>query len=109
MSGGKTIIFFIIYLIFIGVHIYLYMPSYIKSFVSAPLIERNAKTSDIKVRITGKTALSAIVRSPIFACVKKINRKEEIIVAFEDFIAIPMNRAIKLMVTVTIDFTISWI
>ena len=49
----------------------------------------------------------AIVRSPIFACVKIINRKEEIIVAFEDFIAKPINSAIKLIVTIEIDFTIS--
>lgn len=82
---------------------------YIKSFVSALQIERKAKSSEITVKIIGKTALSAIVRSPIFACVKIISRKEEITVAFEDFIAIPINRAIKLMETITMDFTISWI
>lgn len=70
-------------------------------------MEKNAKTNEITIKITGKTALFAIVRSPTFACVRIINRKEEIIVAFEDFIAIPINKAMKLMETTTMDFTIS--
>ena len=70
-------------------------------------MERKAKINEIIVKITGKTALFAIVRSPIFACVKIIKRKDEIMVAFEDFIAIPINREIKLIETVTMDFAIN--
>ena len=36
--------------------------------------------------------------------IKKISRKDDTMVAFEDFIAIPINKAIKLMVTMTTDF-----
>lgn len=87
----------------------LHLTSYIKSLVSALQIDRKAKIKEITVNITGKIALFAIVRSPIFACVKTISRNEEIIVAFEDFIAIPINNAMKLIVTITMDFTINWI
>ena len=38
---------------------------------------------------------------------KIINRKKEIIAVFEDFIAIPINKAIKLMVTITAAFAIN--
>ena len=80
---------------------------YIKSLTSALYIDRNAKTNDIAIRIIGNTMLFAIVKSPIFACVIKINKNEVIIVAFEDFIAKPTNRAIKLILTITKDFNIS--
>ena len=49
-------------------------------------------------------ALSAKEKSPTLAYVKKISRKDDTMVAFEDFIAIPINKAIKLMVTMTTDF-----
>ena len=49
-------------------------------------------------------ALSAKEKSPTLACVKKISRKDDTMVAFEDFIAIPINKAIKLMVTMTTDY-----
>ena len=75
--------------------------------VSALQIDRKAKIKESTVKITGKIALFAIVRSPMFACVKIISRNEEIIVAFEEFIAIPINNAIKLIVTITKDFTIN--
>lgn len=90
-----------------SIFIFISNSRYIKSLVSALYTDRTANTKDIKVRITGKTRLFFIVKSPIFACVKKISRKDEIIVAFEDFIARPMNRAIKLMLTITTDFRIS--
>lgn len=51
-----------------------------------------------------RMALSAKEKSPTLACVKKISRKDDTMVAFEDFIAIPINKAIKLMVTMTTDF-----
>lgn len=59
------------------------------------------------VKITGKTALFAIVKSPTFACVRKISRNEVIMVAFEDFKATPTNKAIKLILTITTDFNIN--
>ena len=65
------------------------------------------KTKEMIVKIIVTIALSAIVRSPIFACVSKISRNEVMIVAFEDFKAIPTNRAIKLMLTVTTDLNTS--
>jgi len=42
---------------------------------------------------TGNTALSASVKSPTFACVRKISRNKVTITALEDFIARPVNRA----------------
>ena len=81
----------------------------IRSFFSAPHTERNANSREISVRITGNTALSASVKSPTFACVRKISRNEVTITALEDFIARPVNRAIKLMLTITADFRSSWI
>ena len=70
-------------------------------------MERKAKISDIIVNMTGNIALFAKVRSPIFACVSIISKNEDMIVAFDDFIAKPINRAIKLIVTITTDFKIS--
>ena len=70
-------------------------------------MERTAKISDIIVNMTGNIALFAKVRSPMFACVSIISKNEDMIVAFDDFIAKPMNKAIKLMVTITTDFKIS--
>ena len=61
-------------------------------------MERKAKISDIIVNMTGNIALFAKVRSPIFACVSIISKNEDMIVAFDDFIAKPINRAIKLIV-----------
>ena len=81
--------------------------TYIRSFSSTPATDRKAKISERMVRMKGNIALFAIVRSPMFACVNRISRKEEIIVAFEDFIDRPINSAIKLIVTIEIDFTIS--
>lgn len=63
--------------------------------------------SEMKVKIIGKIKLFFIVKSPILACVRKISRKDEIMVAFDDFMARPMNNAIKLMLTITTDFKIS--
>ena len=57
-------------------------------------------SSDDKVHIACE--LPAIVKSPMFACVRKINKNEVTIVAFEDFKAIPTNRAIKLMLTIDV-------
>ena len=68
-----------------------------------------AKPKEIIVKINGNTALSASVKSPTLACVRKINKNEVIIVALDDFIAIPTNRAIKLILTITTDFNINWI
>jgi hypothetical protein len=70
-------------------------------------MERKAKISDIIVNMTGNIALFAKVRSPMFACVSIISKNEDMIVAFDDFIAKPINRAIKLIVTITTDFKIS--
>ena len=70
-------------------------------------MERTAKISDIIVNMTGNIALFAKVRSPMFACVSIISKNEDMIVAFDDFIAKPINKAIKLMVTITTDFKIS--
>ena len=72
-------------------------------------MERKAKSNEISVNIIGNMVLFAIVKSPIFACVSTISKNEEIIVAFDDFIAIPINRAIKLIVTITADLRISQI
>ena len=68
---------------------------------------KTANPREITVKTTGNTALPAIVKSPTFACVKKISKNEVIIVALEDFTAIPTNNAIKLMLTVTADFSIN--
>ena len=62
-------------------------------------MERKAKISEISVNMTGNIAL--------FAIVSIISKNEDMIVAFDDFIAIPINRAIKLMVTMTTDFKIN--
>lgn len=70
-------------------------------------MERKAKTKEIIVNRTGNIALFAIVKSPMFACVSIISKNEETIVAFDDFIAKPINRAIKLIVTITTDFKIN--
>ena len=70
-------------------------------------MERKAKISDIIVNMTGNIALFAKVRSPMFACVSIISKNEDMIVAFDDFIAKPINRAIKLIVTITTVFKIS--
>ena len=72
-------------------------------------IDNTANPKDTAVRTKGNTALSAMVKSPAFACVRKISKNEVIMVAFEDFAAIPTNSAIKLMLTMTKDFRISWI
>ena len=64
---------------------------------------------EITVKTAGNTALFAMVKSPTFACVRKISKNEVMIVAFDDFRAIPTNKAIKLMLTITTDFNISWI
>lgn len=80
---------------------------YIKSLLSTPHTDKHAKISEIMVNTTGSTMLSDIVKLPILACVSIISRNEEIIVAFEDFIAKPTKSAIKLMVTVTKDFASS--
>ena len=61
--------------------------SYIKSLFSTPCMERKAKISDIIVNMTGNIALFAKVRSPMFACVSIISKNEDMIVAFDDFIA----------------------
>ena len=81
--------------------------TYIKSFFSTPTTDRKAKISEIIVRIRGNIALFAIVRSPMFAYVNKIISKNEINFAIEYFIDRPINSAIKLMVMIEIDFTIS--
>ena len=70
-------------------------------------MERKAKISEISVNMTGNIALFAIVKSPMFACVSIISKNEDMIVAFDDFIAKPINRAIKLIVTITTVFKIS--
>ena len=67
------------------------------------------KPKEIIVKINGITTLPASVKSPTFACVRKINKNEVIIVALDDFIAIPTNRAIKLILTITTDFNINGI
>lgn len=79
------------------------------SLVCAWHMDSMAKTKEMTVRIIGNTALSDSVKSPMFACVRKISKKEVTMAAFEDFMVIPANRAIKLMLTVTADFKISWI
>ena len=90
--------------------LFIFIPaSYIKSLLSTFTIDKAAKSKEIAVKIMGNTALPAIVKSPMFACVRKINKNEVTIVAFEDFKAIPTNRAIKLMLTITTDFSISCI
>ena len=48
------------------------------------------------------TTLFAIVKSPILACVKRMSRKDATIVALDDFIFIPINREMKLMVTMVV-------
>lgn len=83
--------------------------SYIKSLLSTFTIDKAAKSKEITVKMIGNTALPAIVKSPMFACVRKISKNEVTIVAFEDLKAIPTNRAIKLMLTITTDFRISCI
>ena len=80
---------------------------YVKSLLSTLYIDRTAKPTEIIVNIAGNIALFAIVKSPTFACVRKINKNEVIIVAFEEFKAIPTNKAIKLILTITTDFNIS--
>ena len=80
---------------------------YNKSLFSTLYIDNIANVKDTIVNTSGTTALSAIVKSPTFACVRKISKNEVIIVAFEDFIAIPTNNAIKLILTITKDFRIN--
>ena len=72
-------------------------------------MDKPAKPKEITVKITGNIALFDIVKSPTFACVRKISKNEVRTVALEDFIAIPTNMAIKLILTITTDFSISWI
>ena len=89
-------------------NLYFLVPfSYSKSLFSTPATDKTANIREIIVKTKGNTALSASVKSPTLACVKKISRNDEITVAFEDFIANPINSAIKLMVTIETDFTIS--
>ena len=83
--------------------------NYNKSLFSTLYIDNTANPKDTIVSISGNTALSAIVKSPTFACVRKISKNEVIIAAFEEFTAIPTNNAIKLMLTITKDFNINWI
>ena len=45
---------------------------------------------ETRVSAKGKTALSAMVKSPILACVRNISRNEVIIVALEDLMARPL-------------------
>ena len=80
---------------------------YIKSLFSTLYTDRIAQIKDTRVRIAGKTRLFFIVKSPMLACVRKISRKDEIIVAFDDFMARPINNVIKLMLTITTDFRMS--
>lgn len=70
-------------------------------------MDKTAKAKEIAVSTIGNAALSCIVISPTFACVRKISKNEVTIVAFEDFIAIPTNKAIKLMLTTTKAFNIN--
>ena len=85
---------------------YSFVPqSQVKSFSSAWKIDKNAKIKEITVSTAETTTLFAIVKSPILACVKRISRKDATIVALDDFIFIPINREMKLMVTMVIDFT----
>ena len=82
--------------------------SYIKSFVSTFLIDRVANTKEMSIKIAGNMAFPANEKSPIFACVRKISKNEELIVAFDDFIVMPTNKAMKLILTIITDFTKSW-
>ena len=86
---------------------YTYYTPYTKSFLSALYNDRAANPNETAVKTIGKTGLSDIVKSPTFACVRKISRKEVTTAALEDFIAKPTNKAIKLMLTMTTDFKIS--
>ena len=72
-------------------------------------MDKPAKRKDNTVNIAGNTALSAMVKSPTFAWVRKISKNEVTIVVFEDFFIIPANNAIKLMLMITTDFNINWI
>ena len=80
---------------------------YIKSLFSTLYTDRIAQIKDTRVRIAGKIRLFFIVKSPMLACVRKFSRKDEIIVAFDDFMARPINNVIKLMLTITTDFRMS--
>ena len=81
---------------------------YIKSFVSTSRTDKSANSTDIPVSTSGKAAFPDIVKSPTFACVSRMRRKEDMTVAFDDFMASPIKRAIKPMVMVTADFKRSW-
>lgn len=68
-------------------NLYFLVPfSYSKSLFSTPATDKTADISKIIVKTKGNTALSASVKSPTLACVKKMSRNNEITVAFFDFL-----------------------
>ena len=71
-------------------------------------MDKKANRKDNAVKTTGKRALPAIEKSPTFAWVRKKSKNEVTIVVFEDFFIIPINNAMKLMLTITPDFNINW-
>ena len=77
-----------------------HLPS-IRSRVSAPRRLSRAHRSEMPVSTAGNTALSAMVKLPMFAWVSKTSRKEVTMAALAECRASPANKAIKPSVTVT--------
>ena len=63
---------------------------HIRSFFSTFHTERTANISETAVNAAGRTALSAIVKSPILACVSSISRKDATTAAFDECMARPI-------------------
>ena len=80
---------------------------YRRSFVSTFLRDKKMQSKETIIKIIGKTILPERLKSPILPCKRKIKRNDVMIVAFEDFMAKPTNRTIKLTLTVTMDFRIN--
>ena len=55
-------------------------------------MDKPAKPKEITVKITGNIALFDIVKSPTFACVRKISKNEVRTVALEDFNSLYPNK-----------------